>query len=76
MKYYVIEVSNGDDRIKGKAVYEYNTVNEAVATFHQKLATAMKSELYTSELVMVINETGRVFKTERYIAIEEEVEEA
>ena len=76
MNYYVLEVSNGDSRIKGKAVYEYATYNEAVATFHQKLATAMKSDLYTSELVVVMDETGRVFKTERYVApVEETVEE-
>ena len=75
MKYYVIEISNGDERIQGKAVYEYNTVNEAVAIFHQKLATAMKSDLYTSELVLVINETGRVFKTENYVATIEETQE-
>lgn len=76
-KFYVIEIANGDDRIQGKAVYEYNTLNEAVATFHQKLATAMKSDLYTSELVMVIDDTGAVFKSEKYIAVieTEEVEE-
>jgi len=75
-KFYVIEISNGDERIQGKGVYEYTTQNQAVATFHQKIATAMKSDLYTSELVMVIDDTGAVFKTERYIApVEETVEE-
>lgn len=66
--FYVVEISNGDERIQGKAVYEYVTLNEAVATFHQKLGIAMKSELYTSELVMVIDSIGAVFKTERYTA--------
>jgi hypothetical protein len=78
-KFYVLEISTGDERIQGRAVYEYNTLNEAVATFHQKLATAMKSDLYSSELVMVIDDTGAVFKTEKYIKpieVEEVTEEA
>lgn len=72
-KFYVIEIAEGDDRIKGKAVYEYATLNEAVATFHQKLATAIKSDLYDSKLVIVIDDTGAEFKREKYIkAIEAE----
>lgn len=68
MKYYLIEISTGDSKIAGKAIYEYATQNEAVAMFHSKLGSAMKSALYTSELIMVIDENGAVIKSEKYIA--------
>lgn len=67
-KYYVVEVSDGDAKITGKAIYEYATLNEAIATFHKKLGTAMGSDLYSSDLVMVIGDDGTVFRSEKYIA--------
>lgn len=66
--YYVIEIATGDTKIEGKAIYSYDTVNKAIATFHQKLGNAMKSELYKTELVMVIDDAGMVVKRERYDA--------
>lgn len=68
MKYYLIEISTGDSKIAGRAIYEYATQNDAVAMFHSKLGSAMKSALYTSELIMVIDENGAVIKSEKYIA--------
>lgn len=65
-KYYVIEIATGDAKIQGKGIYEYATENEAVASFHSKLGTAMKSELYTSELIMVVDSDGKVLKREKY----------
>lgn len=73
--FYVIEVSTGDPTIAGSAVYKYNTLNEAVATFHTKLGNAMKSALFTSELVMVIDDAGAVYRTEKYIKPIEPAEE-
>ena len=64
--FYVIEIAKGDASIQGKAVYEYETENEAVATFHSKLGTAMKSALYDSSLVMVIDSNGAVYRSEKY----------
>lgn len=69
MKFYVIEVSEGDSKISGKGIYEYETQNEAVASFHQKLGTAMKSDLYVSDLVMVIDDSGMVYRTEKHMSI-------
>lgn len=66
--FYVLEVAHGDSKIEGKAVYEYATLNEAVAVFHSKLGTAMKSDLYTDSLVMVIGADGAVYRSEKYIA--------
>ena len=37
MKFYVIEIAEGDSKIAGKGTYEYNTLDEAVATFHSKM---------------------------------------
>ena len=66
MKFYLIEVAEGDSKIAGKAIYEYATLDEAVANFHSKLGTAMKSDLFESELVMVINSEGGVHKSEKW----------
>ena len=55
MKYYVIEISEGDSKIKGKGIHEYNSKNEAIASFHSKMGVAMKSELYTKEQLMVVD---------------------
>lgn len=67
MKFYVIEISTGAASISGKAIYEYASEHEAVATFHQKLGTAMKSDLYESELLIVVDADGKVVKREKYV---------
>ena len=67
MKYYVIEIATGDSKIEGKSIYEYNTSNAALGAFHQKLGTAMKSDLYTSDLLMVIDSNGMQIRCEKYI---------
>lgn len=66
MKYYVIEIATGDAKISGKSIYEYDTEKEAVATFHSKLGVAMKSSLYESDLVMVVNKFGYIVCREYY----------
>lgn len=70
--YFVIEVSTGDAAIAGKAVYQYNTQEEAVGTFHSKLGAAMKSDKFTTELCMVIDDNGAVYRSEKYIKPTEE----
>lgn len=65
--FYLIEITTGDSKVEGKAVYEYVTETEAVATFHSKMGSAMKSELYTSELLLVVDENGIVLKRERFV---------
>lgn len=67
MSYYVLQVSHGDPKVAGKSVYEYSTLDEAVATWHQKMGTAMKSELYTDSLLMVVGFDGAVHKSEYYV---------
>lgn len=65
--YYLIEIATGDAKVAGKGVYEYTTENEAVASFHSKMGSAMKSELFDSELLMVIDDNGTVIKREKYV---------
>lgn len=68
MVYYVIEISDGDSKIKGKGIYQYGTRREAIATFHSKLGVAMKSDLYTSDLITVMNSAGGIEAQEKYVA--------
>ena len=74
MKFYLIQISEGDSKISGKSIYEYTTLNEAVADFHKKLGVAMGSNLYTSALLMVVNSEGGVHQNEKYTVEVEETE--
>lgn len=67
MKYYVIEITKYNDGTKDAyGVYAKDTETDAVALFHQKLASAMKAENISFELCQVINDYGVVVKTEYY----------
>lgn len=74
MKYYVFEAAEGDSKIAGVSVGTFDTQNSAVASFHGRLSTAMKSELYTSDLVLVIDEYGMVTKAEKFVRPQPEPE--
>jgi hypothetical protein len=63
---YVFEIAEGDAKISGAAVAKFETENEAVASFHSRLSTAMKSELYTGDMCMVITEEGAVLRREKF----------
>lgn len=67
MKYFLIEIAEGDAKIKGKGIYEYNSKNEAIASFHSKMGVAMKSELYTKEQLMVIDSENCFIDSEVFI---------
>ena len=67
MKYYLIEIAEGDSKIAGKGIYEYSTRDEAIANFHSKLGVAMKSELYTREQIFVVNSANGVEASEVFI---------
>lgn len=66
MKFYLIEISEGDAKIAGKGIYEYTNYLDAIANFHSKLGVAMKSELYTSDLIMVVDSNGDVRASEKF----------
>ena len=80
MKFFLIEITTyNDGKNDAKGVYDYATLDEAVANFHSKMGEAMKNETYASELLMIINSEGGVHKIEKYIKptvpIEETVDE-
>lgn len=75
MKYFLIEIATGDNKIAGKSIYEYETRNEALANFHSKLGTAMKSALYETEQILVINSANGIEASETYAKPVPEVEE-
>lgn len=50
-----------------KGIYEYDDRDLAVANFHSKMCGAMKNENYASELLQVIDENGKIVKTEKYV---------
>ena len=55
MKYYLVEISNYMNKTaESRAVYAYDSKDEAIANFHIKLGNAVGDENYKSELVMVI----------------------
>lgn len=60
MKYYIIEISEGDSKIAGKAMYEYDNRDKAEAMYHKKIGTAMDSELYTEHRIALMNSTMAV----------------
>ena len=70
--FFVIEIATGDAKIAGKGIYSYETEREAIATFHQKLATAMKSDLYTRDLVVLLDENGNTIKRELYSTVSDD----
>lgn len=74
IKYYVIEIAEGDSKIKGKGIYEYATKDEAIASFHSKMGTAMKSDLYTSEQLLVVDSNNVPIAAEKWVRmVQEEV---
>ena len=72
--FYVIEVSTGDAAIAGRAIYAYATFDEAVATWHSKMGSAMKSDKFKTELLVVMDDNGVVYRTEVFTRPAPEVE--
>lgn len=63
--FYVIEISTyNNETPTAKAVYGYETHDEALATFYQKMRGAIVNDTYASELCMIINERGSVQRYE------------
>lgn len=63
--YYLIEITTyNNGTAAAYAVYAYDTKDGAVAAFHQKLSGAMKNVNYASELCMVSDGVGVVYKNE------------
>lgn len=67
--FYLIEIATGDAKITARSIFTYDNEKDAIANFHARLGTAMKSDLYTTDLCMVIDENGSVIKREKYTSL-------
>lgn len=69
MKFYLFEAASYQDGSKDSlGVYTYDALNPAKAAFYSKMGGAMKNSNYKSELLSVMDEEGRQYLTERYVA--------
>lgn len=79
MKYYVIEITTyNNGTADSKGIYEYESKQDAIATFHSKMGGAMKNTTYATELLLVVSEEGSTVRMERFerpVEEEEETEE-
>lgn len=66
MKYYLFQSVVGDEKVAGKSVYEYDSEDAVVASYHSELGKAMKSALYHDILIMAIDENGKVIERKRH----------
>ena len=63
--FYLIEISTYNDSTPiAKAIYSYETHDEALAAFYGKMRGALVNSSYQSELCMIINERGSVQRYE------------
>lgn len=75
MEYYVILIKKyNDDTADKKSLYVYETIDEAVASFHSQLAGAVGASTIDSVLCLVINSVGGTLRSE-YWKAEETAEE-
>lgn len=66
-KYYLIEITKYvDNTPDSKAIYSYDTENDAIASFHKKMGGARTNVNYAFELTLVINEYGVPIRTETF----------
>ena len=72
--YYLIELTTYvDDTKDAQGLYTYTNLNDATASFHQRMAGAIRNDNYASELCQIIDEQGQVKRSERWErAIEQE----
>lgn len=65
--FYVVEITTGDSKIAGRAIYEYQTEQQAVAAWHDKLGTAGRSDLYTHSVCAVMDDHGAIYRSEEVV---------
>lgn len=63
--FYLIEITTYEDNTKDAyGVYPQETLDVATASFHQKMAGAIRNENYASELCLLIDGRGAVQRYE------------
>lgn len=82
MKYFVFVTKNQNDGTTKKSVYEFDSLNEAKASFHKSLGVDMANKDLLGGMAIVINSDGGVHMSEAWNAeqiaavVEEVAEEA
>ena len=70
-RFYEVEIQVNNEGTESKAIYSYDTRDQAVAVFHQKMASGITAGLagnLASVLNLVINEYGNTVIMERWVA--------
>lgn len=71
MEYYVILAKKyNDGAADKKSIYVYQTIDEAVASFHSQLGGAVGASTIDSILCLVINSVGGTLRSEYWQAKE------
>lgn len=66
--YYLVEITTYvNSTPDAYAVYAHDSMDGAVAAFHQKMSGAMRNENYASELCIVIDGMGDMYKKEYWV---------
>lgn len=63
--FYLIEITTTDKA--AKAVYQYDTLDEAKANYHTKMGNQMKSAACKDELCVIIDSNGAVHVSDHYV---------
>lgn len=63
--FYVIEITTIEG-VNQKGVYEFTSLNDAIASFHSRMGGQMKNPDCEAELVMVIDANGAVYRSEKF----------
>lgn len=74
--YYVIEIQRNNEGQESKGMYSYETLDEAKAVFHTKMAsgiTAGRQGNLKYVMNLILNEYGNTEMVERWIAPEPEL---
>lgn len=76
MEYYILLVKKyNDETATKKSIYSYETLDEAVASFHSLLGGSVGSDTIDSILCQVVNSVGGTIRSE-YWKAEETAEES
>ena len=66
--FYLVEITTYvNSTPDAYAVYSYDSMDGAVAAFHQKMSGAMRNENYASELCIVIDSFGATRRSEHWV---------
>lgn len=74
MEYYVLLVKKyNDETATKKSLYTYDTLDEAVASFHSQLGGAVGADTIDSVMCQVVNSVGGTVRSEYWEAADEDV---